>query len=153
MRLPGARTVSRRFPGFCHSFSVRRCQQATAGSHHGSKRKATSLISAVMLAPGLPMRPFFGDTIPNSGRLALPQQCLQRVGWVTDAPFPFVEYLANRPLFTDYREELDAQDCDVDVAQAPIISTRMRLASEGMHHGTFCMEPVSRTGRGHAAGH
>ena len=60
--------------------------------------------------------------------------------WVSNVAFSFVAYLVGPP-FTDDREWLDAQDYDVDGAQATTISTRKprgpRLAGEGMKHGTL----------------
>ena len=111
-----------------------------ASSHEGSKR-GNILDSCSVAGTWAGDATLYGDTIPNSVRF--PQQCLKRAvvqmflpDWVTDAPFSFVEDLVKGLPFTDYGECFDAQDYDVDGAQAPIIGTRMprgpRLAGEGI---------------------
>ena len=104
VRLLGARTVSRRFPGFSGSFSFRRCRQArgaACGFPWRIKEKGNMLISAAMLAPGLAIRPFVEDSLKRVFVQMFPLE------WVTDAPFPFVQDLVNGPPFTDHRTWLE----------------------------------------------
>ena len=76
------------------------------------------MFSAALLAPVLAMRSYLGNAVPE--RLAFPQQCLQKGFYqmfpqrgVADGAFPLVGILVFAPLFTDFREWLNAESYDV----------------------------------------
>ena len=95
-------------------------QGSHANSQDGSKRKATSLTPAAMLASGLALRPFFEDTIPDSVLLASPQRSLQKpfvqmfpLDWVSEVPLSFAKDLVGNPPFTVHRERDSTRETTV----------------------------------------